>query len=212
YEFLCDLATTWNELREALFDDESVLVPAIAAFPKHVLLGDLGDPTQSRTAFYPSPMASPGRQGCARARFLLLRTHALVNSFSLPRSGTDAIRITPSRGETSLLDVRAIPYYYQTRGVAPAQLAWNERLTARGEPERNLGYRAVEYRGSRTEPLTLQLGSYDFFRVEGHVGRKVDDAVKLLDDAITKSNLSISVRSVLLHTDRRRLVVKPPIR
>jgi hypothetical protein len=212
YEFLGDLATTWNELREALFDDESVLQPSMAAFPKHVLLGDLDDPTQSRTGFYPSPLVSPSRQGYARARFLLLRTHALVNSFSLPRSSTDAIRVTPSRTEASPLDARAIPYYYETKGAAPVQLAWNERLTARGESGRNLGYRAAEYRGTRAEPLKVQIGSYDCFRVEGHVGRKVDDAVQLLNDAIRKNNLPFAVKSVLLHTDRRRIIVKPPIR
>ena len=54
HDFLKDIVTNWNELRQALLADTSVPLPAPGAFPKHLLAGALADPQAARTPFYPA--------------------------------------------------------------------------------------------------------------------------------------------------------------
>lgn len=206
YDFLKDVVDTWNELREALLADDSLLCPAVSAFPKHLLLGSLSSPAQFRTGFFPSPLAGGGRAEGERAVFLARKLDQVIRSFSLRAAGTEPIRVTPSHSEAASLEDRAIPYYY------PATMApyWNFRLSRRNAADTNLGYDTSHTGGF--EVLNHQIGRYEFFRIEGHLGQKVNEAKAAIEKAIVEFNLPFVVRAVLLHDRRDRLVVKPPIR
>lgn len=208
YDFLKDLVETWNALREVLFDDDSVLCPDINAFPKHLLLGSPGHPAEMRTGWYPSPLSGKGAH--EHAHFLVLKLHTLINSFEQPKD--NAIIITPGNDESVPLEARAIPYYYTFNNALPIHQNWNYRLTRQGAATRNLGYRAQAYGGTVLNPLQSQIGRYDFFRIEGHVGRNVSEAKKEIDKLICQYNLPFSLRAVLLHTDRSRITIRPPFR
>jgi hypothetical protein len=60
--------------------------------------------------------------------------------------------------------------------------------------------------------LATLIGRYDFFRIEGHLGQNVSQAKQAIDELIRTGNLPFLVRAVLLQTDRKKIVVKPPIR
>ncbi|HET7833887.1 MAG TPA: hypothetical protein VFK88_13075 [Gallionella sp.] len=212
YNFLKDVVETWNALREILFEDDSVLCPDFMAFPKHLLLGSLANPVEMRTGLYPSPLTGNSKGIREHARFLVWKLHILINTFSDPKD--TAITITPSRGESTPLEERAIPYYYAIRGDLPIHRGWNYRLAARGAEGRNLGYRAAEYGAmpGALRPFGSQIGRYDFFRIEGHLGQNVDAVTTALKNAVAANNLGIAIRAVLLHTDRRRIVIRPPFR
>lgn len=214
YDFLKDVIDTWNELRDALFADDSLLCPDPKAFPKHLLLGDLTNPTQSRTGFFPSPILGDDRSQREHARSLARKLHALINTFIVPAAGTLPIAVTPSRTEIASLEDRAIPYYYDVRDDLPIQRDWNYRLSRRDAGASNFGYRARDYHGTAVaqNPLATQIGRYDFFRVEGHLGRNAADAKGQLESIIRARNLPFGVRAVLLHNDRKRIIVRPPIR
>lgn len=207
YDFLKDLVETWNALRDVLFDDDGVLWPDFNAFPKHLLLGCLSSPSELRSGWYPSPFTRKGIH--EHAHFLVLKLHTLINSFEAP--GDDAIIVTPGNDESVPLEERAIPYYYALKNECPIHLAWNHRLDRRGAATRNLGYRAAEYGGTR-DPLLGQIGRYNFFRIEGHLGQNVTGAQKKLEQAIRGYNLPFTVRAVLLHTERKHIAIRPPIR
>jgi len=217
YSFLKDLVETWNAMREALFGDDSVVCPNLAAFPKHLLLGDLAAARNHRTGLYPSPLASGTREHLAHGKFLLWKLHVLIQSFEWPVD--TRLAITPSRGEATALEDRAIPWYYALRPQTPIHVGWSYRLSSRGSPSeglarQNLGYRAAEWGADTTtqQPLTLQVAAHDFFRIEGHLGQPVSTVVNALQAEIRLRNLPLVVRAVLLHTSRGSIVVKPPVR
>ena len=198
YDFLKDVAETYNAFRDTLFGDTAVCCPDRAAFPKHLVLGAL-DPAQrsarERTGFYPSPMVSAAFEQRARARFLLAKLDALIANFTLPV--TKEVRITPSAFEDRALEARAIPFYYRSKAVYPA---WSYALSQRGTPEDNLSYSADEYASEDavTKPLGYQIGAFDFFRVEGHVGRPLAQVKAELEGAVNNFNLPIDLEYVRL--------------
>ena len=212
YGFLKDVVEAWNALRDALGECDGVLCPDMAAFPKHLLLGNLANPRELRTAFYPAPFASRDPDAYERARFAATRLHVLINTFAPPVD--NVVTITPSRPESAPLEERAIPYYYAFDARLPIHWAWSYRLTARGDERRNFGYRAAAYGGDAValRPLEFQVGACDFFRIEGHQGQQAQPVEQQLKAEIARRNLPIVVRSVLAGNDRARVVIKPPIR
>jgi hypothetical protein len=212
YDYLKDLVDTWNGLRTALLADDSVVLPDVGAFPKHLFLGLLSSPRQWRTALYPAPLDALAREQSAHARFLAWKLHVLVNAFDPPADTT--LRVTPSFGEDRPLEDRAIPWHYRLREDLPVQVGWSFRLSARDQGGANLGYRAASW--AQTEraraPLAFGIGANDFFRVEGHLGRPVEDVSRELNALIAANNLPFEVQPVLLHNDRSKIRVRPPIR
>jgi hypothetical protein len=212
YAFVKDLVDTWNALREALLDDDAVTLPALAAFPKHLLLGALAAPREQRSGLQPSPLDAQARHASAHARFLAWKLDSLIAGFALP---TDtALRVTPSVGADRPLEQRAIPWYYAPSQTQPVQVAWNFRLSARNQASHNLGYRAADWAEDAhvREPLAYAIDGFDFFRVEGHLGQQVGIVGDALRKLVAERNLPFGVQEVLLHNDRRRIVVRPPIR
>jgi hypothetical protein len=209
-----DLAETWNAMREALFDDDSVAVPDLGAFRKHLLLGVPKAPRQLRSGLYPSPLVAGTRHRLAHAKFLLWKLHVLLDAFATPAD--TRLAVTPSFGEAAALEARAIPWYYAVNDALPIHVGWNFRLSSRDPSGRfaraeNRGYRAPQWRGD-ADPLAAQIAPHDFFRVEGHLGQPVEALVKQLQDEIAARNLPFAVRAVLLHKLRPLIKLRPPIR
>ena len=210
--FLAELVDTWNELREALLTDDAVMLPSVEAFPKHLLLGQVGRPRECRTGLYPSPLGGGTRDALAEAKFNLWRLDAQLAAYAPP---TDTeIRVTPSRGPAEPLGERAIPWFYATGGDPALHVAWSYRLSRRGQAGHNLGYRAAGWAESARAraPLAGAIASCELLRIEGHLGQPVANAAARLAQMVRESNLPIAIRSVLLHTERRHIVIKPPIR
>jgi len=199
YDFLKDVAETYNAFRDALFGDSAVCCPDRTAFPKHLVLGAL-DPAQrsprERTGFYPSPMVSAAFEQRARGRFLLGKLDTLIANFAPPVPAKE-VRITPSAFEDRALEARAIPFYYEPKATHPA---WSYALSQRGMERYNYSYNADAYgaQGAAGKPLESQLGGFAFFRVEGHVGRPLKDVKAELEKAIGDFNLPIDLEYVRL--------------
>jgi hypothetical protein len=215
YDFLKDVAETWNAMRDALLDSDGTLCPDLNAFPKHLLLGALGNPTASRTGFYPSPLIGDGSGHFDHARFLAGKLHALINTFALPAtSPAPDIVVTPSRGELYGLEERAIPYYYDANSAFPLLVNWNWKKAKRGTSGEITAYWAAALGAGPTaqSPLTGQIGGYDFFRIEGLLGQDLDAVMDKLEAEIAAHNLPFSVRAVLLHNGIGPIKRKPKIR
>ena len=213
YEFLKDLADTWNDLREALYGDTATILPDLDEFPKHLLLGDLVASGLYRTQWRPSPVDALARVAAARARFMLRKLDALIGSFAPPSGGP--IRVTPSFSAATSLEERAVPWYYLANGASPAHTLWNHRLSERRQAGHLLGYRAGDWASTahaRT-PLAFAIDRHDLFRIEGHLGQPAEVATAELRRQIASNNLPFEVQAVLLHDKHRgRIRVKPGIR
>jgi len=212
YSFVKDLIAHWSELREALLRDDGVMLPDVAAFPKHLLLGALTEARAQRTGLYPSPLDASARQSAAHGRFMAWKLDALIRAFALPSDV--ATVITPSHSEARTLEDRAIPWYFNASDAAPIHVAWNFRLSASRREGQNLGYRSANWASSAQarDPLGFAIGGFDFFRVEGHLGRQVETVGNELRRLIADRNLPLQVQEVLLNNDRRLIKRRPPIR
>ncbi|XXX81627.1 hypothetical protein WMF30_22990 [Sorangium sp. So ce134] len=213
YDFLKDVVETYEAFREALFGDTSVCCPDPSAFPKHLLLGNLpggGAGAENRTGFYPSRFTGAATGQLGHARFLAAKLGALIESFLLPAGSALPIRITPSLGEDRSLEERAIPYYYDPAGETAIHERWSHALTRRGMGAYNYSYNADRYggRGGAANPLGAPIGRFPFFRVEGHLGANVAQAVATLEREIQTRSLPIAVRAVLLGSDKTRVYKK----
>lgn len=212
YDFVKDLVDQWNELREALLDDDGVLLPAVGAFPKHLLLGALTSPREQRMGLYPSPLDATCRRQSAHARFLAWKLDAMIGRFKPPAD--TVTRVTPSVGDAQPLERRAIPWYFADGGDPPIHAAWNFELSSRRQEGQNLGYRSAGWASTARarDPLAFAISGSDFFRIEGLLGRDVETVGDELRKAIGERNLPFVVQEVLLHDDRKLIRRRPPIR
>ncbi|HEU6456333.1 MAG TPA: hypothetical protein VN201_12800 [Roseateles sp.] len=224
YSFLKDIAETWDDLRTQLFANDSVLCPDLMAFPKHLLLGSLSAPQELRTSLYPSPLTSDSRIAREHVRFLVSKLHVMFNTVTLPvavvpmpvpvpapGSPANPIRITPSRDEHISIEERAIPFYYVDSGSFHIQPFWSYELSANQSAERTTAYRWADYAGKAAPDFfATQIGRNDFFRIEGHQGLNVTTALNSLKTLIEAHNLPFIVRAVLLHNDKKKIVIRPP--
>ncbi|HEY9698918.1 MAG TPA: hypothetical protein V6D10_16765 [Trichocoleus sp.] len=219
YDFLKDVAETYNEFRDRLFGEMTWSNPDIDAFPKHLLLGSLSNDAQSesnRTGFYPSPLVSQTVEQCNHLKFLAQKLDLLIRFFQIPTRGNVPVRITPSQSEDRSLEERAIPYYYDI-SRSSLHLAWNYRLQQRRMAAYNYSYHAglqsgYIARGGAADPFNAQLGKFSFFRIEGHLGKNVTLVKRDLEQTIADNNLPFTVQAVLLGSDRTRIEKRPGIR
>jgi len=87
YDFLRDVAETYNEFHELLFDDSTWCSPDKDAFPKHLILGSLNGVAANdddRTAFYPSYMTSCTLDKRRHSQFLAAKLNTQLETFLVP--------------------------------------------------------------------------------------------------------------------------------
>ncbi len=208
YGFLKDLAETYAAFRDLLFGEHAVCVPDINAFPKHLLLGGVtGLRGDDRTGFYASAANSTAPARVAHARFLASKLNALIHAFALPTGSQHPVRVTPSLFEDAPLEDRAIPWYYANDNAHPIHAHWSHVRRLRGSEASQYSWSAERWgaQGAAAQPLAAQLGRFPFFRIEGHLGAKVDVVLPELQQQIRAHNLPFEVRAILLGSDRRKL-------
>ena len=208
YDLFSDILAAYEELRSAACGISGVCCPE-DNFPRHLLLGDAKGynahvHSAYRHYFIPSPILA--RKPCVLddLRSLLLRLALLINRFEVPQPTRAAgvlvpefIRITPSAYGNVPLSSKAIPYYYSvTQTPNPLYVFWDSRKTRRSAADQNLSYHAVEYNNSDDSvrfPLLYDLESFNFLRVEGHIGQNIVRSLASIEAQRTKYRLPIDV-------------------
>ncbi|MEO7997024.1 MAG: hypothetical protein ABI852_06240 [Gemmatimonadaceae bacterium] len=214
YDFLRDLVDLYSSFRDQHLGDTSIALPPVDAFPKHVMLGVIGgSDNTNRTGFYPSPLVAGAAGEFEQSRFLLRTLDMLISRFVFPNDPDRGTRITPSRFVDEALQERAIPFYYRSVEEKEVHPVWNYRLQRRGRSSSIYGYDAVNYAtpgSAAVDPLASQIGPFSFFRIEGHVGQKFDQALADIEGQIVSRNLPFGVVGVLLGKEPGKVVRKPP--
>lgn len=204
YDFYKDIITAYNELREALFRAMYECCPDKYAFPKHIMLGEVkpvtAEPPLYRHDFYPSPAVSSHKETLARCRGLWQRLLKLIDNINIPdTSGT--IKITPSSDYDQLLEKRAIPFYYKS--IASLVKSWNYAATRQNAEKNILSYHAGEYANgidSTINPLDYTIDANNFFRIEGHLGKSLNQALTDIDKV--KNSKSLPFDLLALRMDK----------
>lgn len=197
YGLLKDLVDTYNEIKSLLFDLKTVCCPNISAFPKHLLLGELNPIeifVQYRHSFYPSPIIPHGNEKLEELRSLMLRIHFMLKDYNIPQSISAPIKVTPSKVSSKKLGKRALPYYY----VTSKQLIenWDYSKTKKFKATENLGYQTTNLSENDAiqNPLDYALDDFDFYRIEGHLGKDYREAIRRLDEIKTEKGLAFDIK------------------
>ena len=230
YDFIADLVKALYEFRykvhaiasECCFDEMS--------FPFHLTLGEatantaLSGQLAYRQYFVYSPLFDGQNGRAEELKSLLMRMILMyqgylftANSLSVkvnnPRLPLET-RVTPSAYGRTFLSERAIPYYYnalQEKGDPVAgdlYYYWNYDKTKRGDAARNLGYNADNYSQAESivNPLLYDIEPYNFFRVEGHIAKNINTALK--EVKTIQQNCSLPFDVIALSADYIGALVK----
>ncbi|AWW32988.1 hypothetical protein DN752_24275 [Echinicola strongylocentroti] len=192
YDWLRDVIATYHELIDTLFELNATCLPDIAAFPKHLLLGFVGNNNQAeqyRHSFYKSPITGD-TSITATLQSLLTRLNVMLNAF---QATGNTIQITPSkfRGE---LGERAIPFYYKASKSLLDH--WSFAKHQRGQTDEILQYdhKVDNQEAVNLTSLEYDLTEVDFYRIEGHQGNTADQALITLNDMVQQYNLDFDVK------------------
>lgn len=208
-----DLLRAYDEFRWKGLELMCACCPDDGLFPRHLMLGllhpeSVASPDSYRQGFLPSPAVGNCEEESAQLRQLFARLVAMCVGFTdqprLPAANPSLpfdpqIRVTPSRrccGEAELAGT-AIPYYYAMPETPPLYPLWSPLLTQRKRANQNLGYNSDLYTPTApdfvTDPLRYDLGSRDFLRIEGHLGKDYQSALRSLLTMKAQYRLPIDV-------------------
>ncbi len=202
HAFLCDLIEAYHEYRACAIQLMSACCPPLLRFPKHLRLGQLVGPegcgpSAYRTVFQHAELYN---QRGLRKKVVMLhrRMYSLMLRFIDPR-GFDEIRITPSVGLDRPLSLKSIPYYYQVDDNLLQR--WNPHASHHCQSDEQLSYHADSFAPENpfaVNPLQYQLRPYDFYRIEGHLGKVYTNALEDILDTRNKNNLAFDVVALKL--------------
>jgi hypothetical protein len=192
FDFFNDLILAYLEWKRSAQSLVAMCTPPEALFPRHLFLGLVNEPysvekSKYRNYFIPSPIHASHEKSYREFLLLFYRLQRMIQHFRIPQPSSyivkfvdENIRVTPSLIGRYALGERSIPYYYAVND-APYKLyeAWNPALTMKGKERYNLHY-YPSYNNQDDfvrKPLEFDLEQYNFFRIEGHIGKKYSTAL-----------------------------------
>ena len=184
FDLLRDLTSAYHELRVVLLQQLAVCLPDGTLFPRHLALGvpDGSTPSEWRTGYFPSPAVVTPEYKLEELRFLFDRLNQIVLNFNVKSGTTVELKITPSLYGVKQLSGKSLPFYYK----AEIRPYWD--ASRRGEKSREVLSWHVDASSPDhvRDPLQYDLEPYNFFRVEGIIGKNIssltDELGKLLKD------------------------------
>jgi PKD repeat protein len=207
YDLAKDLVDTYNEIKELLLSLQTICIPDITAFPKHLMLGLLSEinvePKQLRHHFYKSPASTSACDKILEAKSLVSRFFDLINQYE---TSTGTVRITPSN-KLPILGKRSIPFYYNIS--ANLLKSWDFFKTKRFGENTNLSYHTEKLAElvQIKEPLFYNTDRFDFYRIEGHQGKDYRDVLEDIDTLKTKYGLAFDVKALSININSENLDV-----
>jgi len=190
YDFIKELAATYNEIKGLLPKLNAICFPNVAAFPKHLMGGKLIEEKgeKFRHQFYGSPILDEA-QIETKIRLLIERFNLQVRAFKsfneIEKESGDVktgLRITPSQ-EIAPLGKKAIPFYYKLDSTFLKK--WNFTKTRNRIDNTNLSYGSTATIFSNDlyiqEAIDFNLQNKSFYRIEGHQGKKYNEALIILN-------------------------------
>ena len=204
YDYLDDIIKAYYEFNRVAAHTNSECCMNEMRFPLHVMLGEADVKTVSRRSLYRqdfiySPLFNDQKNKLSEIHSLFTRLKLLLSQFSINSMlafERKQVRITPSRNGKTNLSERCIPYYYDA--AEPQQELyryWNYNKTKRGEETHNLSYNASAYNAPFpiTHSLLYDIEPFNFFRIEGHIGKHINEALPIVKQQQQDNNLAFEV-------------------
>jgi hypothetical protein len=194
YDLLRDLTTAYHELRAALLEQLAICLPNSDFFPRHLTLGVMGSSNalEWRTGYFSSPAVAPPHSKLKELRFLFNRLNQIVSNFKVQSGTAVALKITPSHYGFKTLSGKSLPFYYKP------ELREHWDAFRRGEKAKEIlsWHDDVNSPDHVRNPLQYDLEPYNFFRVEGIIGKNIIDLSTDLGTRLKTSRLPFSVLHV----------------
>ncbi len=191
YDWLRDIYDAYEEFRTATCCWLSMCIPREEWFPKHLLLGELNKARchfTYRHYFLRSPAVLDCKDSREKAKFLHQRIGHLIAHFQVPAEAD--IRITPSVLGIHPLGERAMPFYY----TPEMRLFWNYEKKRKCHTEDLLSYHLPESPPKYVSlPFRYDLGKWEFFRIEGLIGKDIGEVLKTLTVLRSQHNLAFEL-------------------
>lgn len=218
YDFFDDVIQAYDEFRWKGAGLLCACCPPEGLFPRHLMLGLVSDKSSANPGVYRHDwVSSPAIAGCEERKAevvqLFSRLAEMVKRFTNNPTPPDftnkevarkfiPVRINPSKLASVPLSQKAIPYYYLQTGTPPLFTLWNYEKSKRNRSNQNLGFRSDEYEPEApyhvTHPLEYDLEPYNFFRIEGHLGKNVKSVMSTL--LLQKNTYRLPVEIIALRT------------
>ncbi|MBW4590742.1 MAG: hypothetical protein KME33_37065, partial [Aetokthonos hydrillicola CCALA 1050] len=223
YDYLSQLVAAFYELAEAAFDLTDDCTPDTRRFPKFLMLGLvppissesnklLNEPSKGyiltspyRTHFTQPPIYNSNQVRLQQVRYLyerLLKFCAEDSFYLLPFYKTP-LKITPSKDRSALLSEQAIPYYLNYPNLYKY---WNYDAYRKGRSDRHPAYffpkNSSGDNSSVFNDLIYRLDGYNFYRIEGHIGKSKGDMLLQLQNYKQQYNLPFDVISLKLGSQK----------
>src|SRR6185369_15272571 len=193
YDLLRDLTAGYHELRAAMLRQPAVCLPDGGIFSRHLALGvHGGDPAEGRTGYFPSPAVTAPENTADELRFLFDRLNQIVLNFDIPQEAK--FKITPSIYGIRYLSGKSIPFYFKP----DIRQFWDAAKKGERMKEILSWYDYTDSPDHVQNPLAYDLEPYNFFRVEGLIGKNIVDLK--LSDPVKKDHLPFSV--VYINADK----------
>ncbi|MFN0275102.1 MAG: hypothetical protein ACKVPJ_05115, partial [Chitinophagales bacterium] len=199
YDWIDDLLKAYFEFRDKAFSVQAQCCPDEKLFPLHLMLGRATENTllemkmSYREYFIYSQLFNNQKDLLGELQFLFRRMVMMMKNFGSKKPSTSVkVKITPSKYLDKPLSERCIPYYYEPEGLYQC---WNWLRAKRGNASFNLSYNAADYNTSdiAINPLLYDIEQYNFFRIEGHIGKSFSSALAALDAERKSKNLPFDV-------------------
>lgn len=183
WDWISDIAQAFNEITEFERINQTLCCIDERLFPFHVVLGTNEiESTTYRTSFYKTLNATAEENLKLKKLILLFErlTH-LINSFKIDISSK--IKVTPSVYGDVALSGKSIPFYYDE--VLALNKKWNPEMTLKNQNSSILSYHSDKPNYTDLpavqKPLLFDIEPYNFFRIEGHIGKNYKNAIKVLN-------------------------------
>ncbi len=197
WDWFFDLAESYNEIAHF-----SAINPAICCvdeklFPFHVVLGNDAENSENlKTPFFKTSYSSKKEVTKITELNLLFERikHLLLNW----KIDDTEIRITPSSYGNLALSRKAMPFYYKDFLIL--KNIWNPKLSSKNKQNIPLSYQSEKKGYTQLEylqkPLLFDIEPYNFFRIEGHIGKNYKDALEDLNLLKESQNLPFKITAL----------------
>jgi hypothetical protein len=201
HDYLKDLVAAYEEWAVARPEVHTeVWCPNMAEFPKFVALGKTNsDDSADSPKGCRMPRYYPGIPGDLNLpqtdplfeRLKFMATVANLDFFSL--NANSEVKITGSRRKCPPLSEQAIPFYYKNNTAL--RLLWNPAMTAAGRTDAIPSYYPHPSPTEKPfdQPLCYDLEQYDFYRVEGHIGKSLTEGFTAICNLRNELNLPFNI-------------------
>ncbi|WP_375582466.1 hypothetical protein [Cyclobacterium xiamenense] len=176
YLLMRDLLETFNMLLRMLKQLDGWPNPELNAFPKHLLLGKLGDDTY-RHHFYPSPGSNHAAQQ-KKINTLVKKIYQLLVSFNL--EDNLGLRIVPGGGSHPDGRFPTVPFYYQNNPDLTESWQW---------PHVPITY----HYEMGSNPLLMDHSHVDRYLVGGHLNAHAENTFQSIQSMVKQFGLEFEV-------------------